>query len=135
MCPSVNCWNIAPIATYQCCYQIDTVSAMLYNVTARDLMLEARRRAGITQRELAERLGTHQPVVARWETGRTNPDFITVENVLEVCGFHLSVALTPRDEHDETLIARELRREPHERLAQMVQAVNAFDRMADVAHA
>lgn len=102
-------------------------------MAARDLIVEARRRANLTQRELADRLDTHQPVVARWERGRTNPDFATVENVLFVCGFHLSVALTPVDDHDDVLIEQELRLAPHERLKSMVEAVNAFDRMADLA--
>jgi transcriptional regulator with XRE-family HTH domain len=98
------------------------------------LIVEARRRASITQRELADRLGTHQPVVARWESGRTNPDYSTVEKALFACGFHLSVGLATVDEHDEVLITRELRRLPHERLSSMVDAVNAFERMADLAH-
>jgi transcriptional regulator with XRE-family HTH domain len=102
-------------------------------MAAKSLMIEARRRAGLTQRELADRLGTHQPVVARWESGRTNPDFATVENVLFTCGFHLSVALAAVDDHDDILIERELRLPPHERLAKMVGAVNAFDRMAELA--
>jgi transcriptional regulator with XRE-family HTH domain len=103
-------------------------------MTARSLIVEARRRAKLTQRELADRLGTHQPVVARWESGRTSPDFATVENVLFACGLHLSVALSPVDEHDDVLIERELRRTPHERLTSMVGAVNALGRMAHLAH-
>lgn len=99
-------------------------------MTARALIIEARRRAGLTQQALADRMGTHQPVVARWETGKTRPTIATVENVLRVCGFHLSVALTPADDHDDALIARELSLEPHERLAGMVRAVNTFDAMA-----
>ena len=99
-------------------------------MTARELIIEARRRAGLSQRKLADRLGTHQPVVSRWESGRTSPDFATVENVLRVCGFHLSVALTPWDDHDDSLIERELRLEPHERLTNMVRAVNSFETMA-----
>lgn len=101
-------------------------------MTARALIIEARRRAGLTQRGLADRMGTHQPVVARWETGKTTPTVSTVENVLRVCGFHLSLALTPVDDHDDALIARELSLEPDERLASMVRAVNAFNAMAGV---
>ena len=36
-------------------------------------MIEARSRAGLTQEELAERMGTTQPVVARLESGRIRP--------------------------------------------------------------
>jgi transcriptional regulator with XRE-family HTH domain len=99
-------------------------------MTARALIIEARRRAGLTQKGLADRMGTHQPVVARWETGKTKPTVATVENVLRACGFHLSVALTPADDHDDALIARELSLDPHERLASMVRAINTFDAMA-----
>ena len=38
-----------------------------------DLIREARERAGMTQAELARRLGTDQPSVSRWEQGKRTP--------------------------------------------------------------
>lgn len=36
-------------------------------------LIDARKRAGLTQNELARKMGTTQPVVARRETGRDRP--------------------------------------------------------------
>lgn len=96
---------------------------------SRDLIVEARRRAGITQSELARRLGTHQPVIARWEAGRAEPDFRTVVRVVRACGLDLNVSLSVSDDHDVTLIRRELSALPHERLSHMVDAVRALSTM------
>jgi transcriptional regulator with XRE-family HTH domain len=95
------------------------------------IIAEARKRAGLTQAQLAERMGTHQPVVARWETGRTTPDFATVSRAVGAAGFELSVAIVAADDHDLALIRRELMLTPPERLAGMVAAVNALAAMDD----
>jgi transcriptional regulator with XRE-family HTH domain len=102
-------------------------------VKARHLISEARKRSRLTQAELAHRLESHQSVVARWETGRTEPDFATVMRALRAAGFEPSIALHPVDDHDLALIRRELNLLPHQRLSGMVEAVNAFDRMTGVA--
>jgi len=98
------------------------------------LIAEARKRAGITQTELAARLGTHQSVVARWETGRTHPDFDTVQRAVRAAGFDLGVSISPADDHDLALIRRELDRQPHERLAELVDTVRKIDAMVATAH-
>ncbi len=41
-------------------------------------MIGARHRAGLTQAELAARMGTTQPVIARLESGRTLPSMKTI---------------------------------------------------------
>lgn len=93
------------------------------------LIKNARARAGLTQRELALRLGTHQPVIARWENEKTRPDFDTVVRAVEACGFDLHVELRSAD-HDTILVRRELAKRPAERLAGLVDAVSAFDAMS-----
>lgn len=98
-------------------------------MTGAALIVEARKRAGLTQAALAGRLETHQSVVARWETGRTKPDFVTVQRAVRAAGFELSVSITPLDNHDLSLIRRELSLEPHKRLSAMVSAVNALAKM------
>jgi transcriptional regulator with XRE-family HTH domain len=98
------------------------------------LIAEARKRARLTQAELAGRLESHQSVVARWETGRTSPDFDTVRNAVRAAGFELGVALIPIDDHDLALVRRELGLSPHERLSGMVEAVRKFDAMSSAAH-
>jgi len=102
-------------------------------MTAGSLIAEARKRGRLTQAELADRLGSHQSVVARWETGRTNPDFATVQRVLRASGFELGISIHPVDDHDLTLIRRELSLLPHQRLSGMVEAVNRIDMMGRTA--
>jgi transcriptional regulator with XRE-family HTH domain len=46
----------------------------------------ARRRAGLTQRGLAERAGVPQPTVARIERGTSVPRVDTLDRLLEACG-------------------------------------------------
>ena len=103
-------------------------------MAAKHLIIEARKRAGLTQAELAKRMGTYQSVVARWETGRTNPDFATVTRAVRTAGFDLSVSLHPADDHDLALIRRELRLLPHQRLSSMVEAVRALSAMEVASH-
>lgn len=55
------------------------------------LIATARQHAGITQTELASRMGTHQSVVARWETGKTQPTFQTVILAVEAAGLEIQV--------------------------------------------
>lgn len=88
----------------------------------------------LTQAELATRLGSHQSVIARWETGRTSPDLDTIRTAVRAAGFELGVSLHPADEHDLALIRRELHLLPHQRLSGMVEAVRKFDAMSAVAY-
>lgn len=85
------------------------------------LIKEARRRAGLTQSELAKRLRTSQSVVARWERGTREPSFKKTAEAVRACGFELSVSL-PRydDEHDIGLAAGLVPLAPAERLDRMV---------------
>lgn len=66
--------------------------------TGADLVVEARRRAGLTQRELAERAGTTQSSIARWESGRSEPSFANVVRLVRLCGFVLDVHLEPYED-------------------------------------
>ncbi|HEX3926976.1 MAG TPA: helix-turn-helix domain-containing protein [Gemmatimonadales bacterium] len=56
---------------------------------AADLLREARARAGLTQRALAERAGTAQSVVARIEKGQASPTWGTLTHLLASAGFDL----------------------------------------------
>jgi transcriptional regulator with XRE-family HTH domain len=58
------------------------------------LIAEARNRARITQTELAFRMGTHQSVIARWETGKTQPTLETVIKAVEATGLELTVTIS-----------------------------------------
>jgi len=57
-------------------------------------LIEARLAAGLTQEELASRMGTSQPVVARLEGGH-KPSLKTLERYAEATGAKLKIELVP----------------------------------------
>ena len=59
-------------------------------------VMDVRRRAGLTQKELARRMGTTQPVVARLESGRTRPSMRTLERLAQATGSRLLISFEPR---------------------------------------
>jgi transcriptional regulator with XRE-family HTH domain len=70
-----------------------------------NLLRTARKRAGLSQRELAKRAGTAQSVVARIESGVTNPTVATLGHLLRTCGFVLDAQLAPDPVQDPHLFA------------------------------
>ena len=55
----------------------------------------ARKRAGISQSELAERTGTSQPSVARLEKGLVSPTVVTLDRIARALGTDLVVDFEP----------------------------------------
>lgn len=84
-----------------------------------ELVREGRKRAGLTQRELAERAGTTQSAIARLESGRTSPALEDVERMLRLCGLQLIVELAPYDDSDLVQAKARLRHDPSARIAEM----------------
>jgi transcriptional regulator with XRE-family HTH domain len=66
-----------------------------------DELLRARRRAGLTQAQVAERMGTQTPAVARLEAGggsrRHSPSVATLRKYALAVGCRLEIRLRPRD--------------------------------------
>ncbi|MBI1897756.1 MAG: helix-turn-helix domain-containing protein [Acidobacteria bacterium] len=60
-------------------------------------VIDARNRAGLTQQELARKMGTTQPVVARLESGRVRPSMRTLERLAEATGSRLLISFEPRE--------------------------------------
>lgn len=87
------------------------------------LIREARLRAGLTQQELAQRAGTTQSAVARWESGRTRPAMETVAQLVRACGLELSLRIADADPGDVSLIERNLALSPEQRLDQLLRTV------------
>jgi hypothetical protein len=67
-------------------------------VTAAQIIREARLKAGLTQTELAERLGRERAQVARWEIGGQEPSFENLQSVVEACGFSLGIEIADRED-------------------------------------
>ncbi len=63
-----------------------------------DLLLKARHDAGLTQAQVAERMGTQPPAIARLErslaTGKHSPSLATLRKYAEACGKALEVKLS-----------------------------------------
>lgn len=64
----------------------------------------ARRSAGLTQRQLAERSGLPQPTIARIEAGKQMPRADTLDRLLRACGWELDMTLRRGQGEDRSLI-------------------------------
>ena len=84
---------------------------------------EARRRAGLSQADLASRVGTTQSAVARLETGRSAPSLERITELVRACGFDLEVQLIPVDDSDWSIAHSNLRLGVDARLRQHAAAV------------
>jgi hypothetical protein len=89
------------------------------------LVKEARKRAGLTQAELAARVGTTQSAVARIESGAVNPSLDHLTRLVRAAGFDIDVRLVPYDDHDLSMALRNRTLTPEQRLDNML-AVERF---------
>jgi len=90
----------------------------------------ARRRAGLTQRELARRSGIPQPSISRIERGVISPTVDTLERLLRVCGMELLLWDLPKeDDVDRTLIWENLKLTPGQRLRQAAHESSVIARL------
>ena len=96
------------------------------------MVREARRRAGLTQGELARRVGTTQSAIARLERGRTEPSLRRVHAMVRACGLELGTTLAPADDADWSVALGNLRLTVDERIRQH-QAALRFARAGRLA--
>ena len=70
---------------------------MAYGLDPASLLREVRKRMHLSQRELAKRAGASHSVVARIESGETDPRSRTLARILAAAGYELrcELALTP----------------------------------------
>jgi transcriptional regulator with XRE-family HTH domain len=90
-------------------------------MTGGDLISMARRRAGLTQQELGERVGCRQATVARWERGDREPSWGDVGVVAEACGLQLDAHLATEDRSWWGEIAVALTVSPAERVRRVLR--------------
>ena len=88
------------------------------------LIVEARRRAGLSQRELALRLGKRQAEIARWERGHVTPSLERLREVVAACGLELTVGLAAADDSYAEPITAALKLPASERLARSMAAAD-----------
>jgi len=100
-------------------------------VTPATLIRNARRASGLTQAELAARLGTTQPEIARLESPRANPTYETLADAIAATGHELVFELAPdRSGIDEAQILDNLKLTPAERLDRLADAQRNIDELA-----
>ena len=81
------------------------------------LISSLRKQAGLTQRQLAGRMGTTQSAIAALEREDSNPTWRTVADALDALGQQPVLTATPKPAGvDESLIRRQLELTPAQRL-------------------
>jgi transcriptional regulator with XRE-family HTH domain len=81
------------------------------------LLRDSRRRAGLTQRQLALRMGVSQAAIAKLERPEANPTFETLAGALRATGHRLELnAPVRRGGVDESLVRQQLELSPSGRL-------------------
>jgi len=92
---------------------------------ARSLVM-ARRRAGLTQRQLAAATGVAQPTVARIERGHEVPRVDTLDTLLRACGDSMEAVPLAGVGLDRTVILQLLGLTPAERAKSAVNDAEAL---------
>jgi transcriptional regulator with XRE-family HTH domain len=90
-------------------------------MTGATLIQQARRRAGLTQAELAARVGTTQSAIARWERGASHPTAERLQVLVEACGLELQLGLVPQSSDEIASLRRNLALTVDERVTRIVQ--------------
>jgi transcriptional regulator with XRE-family HTH domain len=80
------------------------------------LLVQARRAAGLSQRELAARAGVAQQEIARYERGRVTPSLERLRSLIAACGLELTFGLARADDSYDHQIAAALALTPAARL-------------------
>ena len=61
-----------------------------------DALITMRKKSGLTQEEVAQKLGTQKSNISRLEKGSSNPSWKTLKNYADACGFEISMKLKCR---------------------------------------
>jgi transcriptional regulator with XRE-family HTH domain len=89
---------------------------------------EARRRAGLTQTQLAERANTTQSAIARLERGDVEPGFHRVIELVRATGLDLRFGLVEDDDHDWSIAALNLQLSPARRVRNLKSFLESVER-------
>jgi transcriptional regulator with XRE-family HTH domain len=96
------------------------------------ILREARRRGGVTQRELAIRTGIAAPAISRIENGHESPSFERFAVCLQALGFEPAVELhaLSGSRADPVHLAAEAQLTPSQRLRGLFEWMRFGDRLA-----
>jgi transcriptional regulator with XRE-family HTH domain len=72
------------------------------------LLQEARRRSGVSRRQLAQRGGTSASTLSAYESGTSVPSVSTLERLLRAAGFEAEANLRPMPTTDERELAEKI---------------------------
>lgn len=90
---------------------------------------QARRAAGLSQRELARRSGVAQSAIARIERGQQVPRADTLDRLLQACGFELRLGPMRGGGVDRTQLREWIGLSPAERLERATGYGRLLDRI------
>lgn len=107
----------------------DSIYAILPVVNSARALKQARKRAKLSQRHLAELAGFPQSHVARIEAGNVIPRVDTLDALLEMCGVGLEVLPRPGIGVDRTMYPELLALSPRERLRKAAADAAGLDRL------
>lgn len=94
---------------------------------------EARRRAGLTQRELAARAEVPQSTIGRIESGAIDPRVSTLDRLLRLCGDELDAVPRKGIGIDRSLLRENLKRSWIERIEYGVASARGMERFRRIA--
>jgi transcriptional regulator with XRE-family HTH domain len=98
------------------------------------IIRQARRDAGLTQQQLARRLGISQAAVAQLERPAANPTIATVERALRATNHRLELRAVPGAHRvDVSLLHEALRLAPAERIAAAARLTRDAEKLAAAA--
>ncbi len=95
---------------------------LYYGMNVASVIQKTRQRAGLTQADLAQRVGTTQSAISRLESGGVRPSLDTLEHLAKACGATLELRLGPV-ETPATEFESNLSLTPKGRLDQLVRTV------------
>jgi transcriptional regulator with XRE-family HTH domain len=106
---------------------------LITEMISADLLREARLRAGLTQKELGQRIGRPQSQIARWESGRVEPSLETLRKLIRACGLELTYGLANYDDSYVPYIERLLKLTPQGRIEDALEREAVFGEIRGVA--
>jgi transcriptional regulator with XRE-family HTH domain len=72
------------------------------------LLQEARRRSGLSRRQLAQRGGTSASTLSAYESGASVPSVVTLERLLRAAGFEAEATLRSIPTTDQSEVAEKI---------------------------